>query len=1048
MTTKETTSSGRAGVPIEDSAAKMNIYHDYFQLTEEYTSKYGRNTILLMQVGAFFEMYGIKHGKSSNITRSEIDAFAQICNLTISDKKTTFEGGGVCMAGFRDYTLDKYIPKITDAGYTVVVFVQQQDNTGKCAFRRVLDSVYSPGTCVSYDTETSPQITNNIMCIWLETHMQVLQRSTSPVGEKMRETLVYGVAVANIFTGKTSIFEHQTPLFMSPTTFDELERYVSVYSPSEVIIVSPFDRRQTDCILQFSGVQTNSIHYIDSRNTQHIAVQNCMKQKYIRHLFASFYTEETYALCGEFQTYSVATQAFCFLLNFIQEHNPNLVRNIDIPVINNTSSRMILANHTLKQLNIVDNGESQGVGTLSSVSTFLNKCTTPIGRRQFYTQLANPVFDEAWLNREYEMIRSMLTPEKYAMVEPFRKSMRDICDIEKLMRQLMVRKIYPNSIYKLWSSVRVIQQINACLFETANITDYLCSGFHNTLQVSPHSFIESITEKVCTTISRSLILETCNGTQGFEHSIIQQGISVVLDNMIQKQTENMTLFGDIRESLNAIVRSCEKNADLDYVKIHETEKSGSSLQITKKRGLILKKYFNENPDRPVRLPNSDKFYYSKDVRLITASSTIDEIDIPLLTTICRELLNTKQRLSEIVEKVYIDFLKEFETECYKELEQLSAFVSKLDMLITKTYLAKTYNYCSPEIVETNASSFVEAKGLRHCLIEHLQQNELYVSNDVSLGKNETGILLYGTNAVGKTSLIRALGISVIMAQSGMFVPCSHFSYKPYTAIFSRILGNDNLFKGLSTFAVEMSELRMILKMTDSNSLVLGDELCSGTETESALSIFMAGLCDLHEKRASFLFATHFHEIMKMDEMDSLDRVQTKHMAVHYDRELDCLVYDRKLADGPGNRMYGLEVCKSLHLPTEFLDKAYAIRGKYFPETKGELSSPPSRTYNANKIRGKCEMCLTEIGEETHHLQEQHLANSDGFIGEFHKNHVANLMSLCSKCHDLVHMKEPSSKTIAPIETRKTELKEHKKVVRKKTTKGYSIFVESEMKLPS
>ena len=85
--------------------------------------------------------------------------------------------------------------------------------------------------------------------------------------------------------------------------------------------------------------------------------------------------------------------------------------------------------------------------------------------------------------------------------------------------------------------------------------------------------------------------------------------------------------------------------------------------------------------------------------------------------------------------------------------------------------------------------------LRHCLIEHIQQNELYVTNDVCIGniKNETdsvntdGMLLYGTNAVGKTSLIRALGISVIMAQSGMYVPCSSFKYKPYTAIFSRIL---------------------------------------------------------------------------------------------------------------------------------------------------------------------------------------------------------------------------------------------------------------------
>ena len=90
-----------------------------------------------------------------------------------------------------------------------------------------------------------------------------------------------------------------------------------------------------------------------------------------------------------------------------------------------------------------------------------------------------------------------------------------------------------------------------------------------------------------------------------------------------------------------------------------------------------------------------------------------------------------------------------------------------------------------------------------------------------------------------------------MAQAGLFVPCSYFEYQPYTAIFSRILGNDNLFKGLSTFAVEMSELRVILKSADQNSLVLGDELCSGTEMESALSLFSAGLIELSKKNATF-----------------------------------------------------------------------------------------------------------------------------------------------------------------------------------------------------
>jgi DNA mismatch repair protein MutS len=313
-----------------------------------------------------------------------------------------------------------------------------------------------------------------------------------------------------------------------------------------------------------------------------------------------------------------------------------------------------------------------------------------------------------------------------------------------------------------------------------------------------------------------------------------------------------------------------------------------------------------------------------------------------------------------------------------------------------------------------------------------------VANDLYLGKCSdkrsglvvqenaaNGILLYGTNAVGKTSLIRALGIAVIMAQAGLYVPCFAFTYRPYTAIFSRILGNDNLFKGLSTFAMEMSELRVILKMADQNSLVLGDELCSGTETESALSIFVAGLVKLHDIRASFIFATHCHEIVNYEEVRSLTNLALKHMAVHYDRELDALVYDRKVQDGPGNRMYGLEVCKSLHLDEEFLEQAYRIRTKYFPVVAGELVHTTSQ-YNTKKIRGLCEMCNVELGQEVHHLEPQCLANTDGMIavpdhhGVFHKNHPANLLSVCEACHLAAHKK----------------MEEGIKVSKKKTTKGY------------
>lgn len=317
------------------------------------------------------------------------------------------------------------------------------------------------------------------------------------------------------------------------------------------------------------------------------------------------------------------------------------------------------------------------------------------------------------------------------------------------------------------------------------------------------------------------------------------------------------------------------------------------------------------------------------------------------------------------------------------------------------------------------------------MIEHIQQNELYVTNDIALGGSYDGVLLYGTNAVGKTSFIRALGISVIMAQSGLFVPCSFFTYKPYTAIFSRILGNDNIFKGLSTFAVEMSELRVILKMANKNSLVLGDELCSGTELESALSIFVAGLMKLHANQSTFIFATHFHEIVEYEEINTLKNLRLCHMAVTFDRELDMLVYDRKLRDGSGPRTYGLEVCKSLYLEQDFLENAYNIRNKYFPTNRGELSNTTTK-YNSKKIRGKCEMCKEKLGDEIHHMQQQKDSDERGFIGTFHKNHNANLMSICTACHDKIHSKEQHENTM---------------IIRKKTTNGYMLKeVERENKI--
>jgi DNA mismatch repair protein MutS len=182
-------------------------------------------------------------------------------------------------------------------------------------------------------------------------------------------------------------------------------------------------------------------------------------------------------------------------------------------------------------------------------------------------------------------------------------------------------------------------------------------------------------------------------------------------------------------------------------------------------------------------------------------------------------------------------------------------------------------------------------------------------------------------------------------------------------------------------------------------------LCSGTETLSAISIFVAGIQQLHCSKSSFIFATHLHEIVDYSEITELQSVKLKHMEVIYDKERDVLDYDRKLRDGPGNSMYGLEVCKSLGLPGDFLDAAYEIRMKYHPESRSILSLKTSH-YNTKKIVGLCEKCGKKSGTEVHHLQHQRDANGDGVIinglGVFHKNNLANLMTLCEECHNETH----------------------------------------------
>jgi DNA mismatch repair protein MutS len=982
-----------------------SVIQEYFHLTDEYKIKYGGRTVVLLMVGSFMEIYGKKNPSTGLITGSNIQDVCEICNLQIAEKKVCVGNFQIVMAGMRDYCCEKYVKILVENGYTVPVFIQKKTDD---KITRVLQSVYSPGTFLSYDTDASPKRTNNIMCIWLEQTKSFLNK-TQPI-------MVCGLSTMNIFTGETYMFEYETQLLINPTAFDELERCVSVCSPSEIIFVSSFDEKTNNTILQYSGIgATERIHWIRPDDPKR---KNCENQTYIHHILSVFYGKDVYDTCHEFQTSLISTQSFCFLLDFIQEHNPNLVKQVAFPRFINNSDRLSLPNHTLQQLNII--GENQH-GNLSSVSTFLNKCCTSMGKRLFSYQITNPTCNVKWLETEYKMTAFLLEKENVGLMEILREEFKKIKDIEKMNRQIMIRKVYPSSLYQLHCSLVVIQSIYQKILEykdtlKSSSTDINPSVSHcifsQYLNMEDRVLSQQI-HQITNFLEENLQLEECKTTATittFETNIIQKGVSPKLDELVTKQQNSISNFHFIRDYLNQLLRTSEKDTkNTEYVKIHETEKSGSSLQITKTRANIMKKIIQQELKKDaecrVRVGSDNEhecFLYFKDIAFVPAGGTVEEIQFPLLTTICRFMLHIEDKINKEIACAFEIILQKMEDQFCAIIENHSQYIAKLDVLQTKAHLARKYNYCRPFIEEDAEKSFVNIADLRHCLIEHINQSEIYVTNNIVLGcGDKDGILLYGTNAVGKTSLIRAVGISIIMAQSGIYVPATHFCFQPYRAIYSRILGNDNLFKGLSTFAVEMSELRVILKMADENSIVLGDEVCSGTETVSALSIFVTTLQHLYKLKSSYIFATHFHEITGYAEIREIVTLHMKHLSIEYDAEKDCLVYFRKLQDGAGSSNYGLIVAKSLHLPDDFMENAYAFRKKHFPTTAGELSNKPT-IYNSKKIKSMCEICNVEIAEEIHHIQPQKDADEHGFIRTFHKNHPANLQGLCSKCHDVVH----------------------------------------------
>ena len=690
----------------------MTMLDIYFGNLEKYEKKYGKKTIFLMQCGSFFEVYSYKN-KEGRFVDDIITDFSRICDMTIAKKHGKYKGKQIFMAGFSPIDrIDKYVKILNDNGYVVPVWIQDEKVP---SIRKEL-GIYTPGTSFSLNSQS---ISNNIMCVWID-----IKEKTLLTKNKM---LLCGMSCIDVYTGTCNMFRFKEEYFHNPTTFDQLERFYTTFSPNEIIVIYNCSDEKINDIIKFSMSNTETIHKIrtdDKTSPFHKEIVNCDKQSYQKELLEMFYPEIEYNNFYEeykFRENHMATLSFTFLLNFVYSMQPNIVKKIKEPMIANTNDRLTLANHSAKQLNILKTTEQNG--RMSSVIQFLNRCKTPMGKRKLSYQILNPSTDSVYLNKEYSIIDYCKT--NFTEYENMYKDMTEICDFERFYRKIVLGKITPAEIYQFYNNLKQIKKIDKLIVKDEKIFNYI-----------NNSNLSSCYKKISSMIKKNLKLSECAhiSTTHFDENIFYPNIDEELDDISFKYCEAEDQLKRIKIHLESHIMKFEKKMkkNCGYVKEHKTEKSGIYFEITKRRSEILKKEM-EKVSYPIELTYKSSFngeerkisFDGDNLTFSKGTSNNKQITTSVLTKLYNESWTLKMKLKKHLGRVYKDFVEKMQN-FKREINSLISFVTSIDLIFTKALLAINFNYCRPIINDDNEKSFFDAVDMRHLLIEHLQQDEIYI----------------------------------------------------------------------------------------------------------------------------------------------------------------------------------------------------------------------------------------------------------------------------------------------------------------------------------
>ena len=941
----------------------------YFELQRLFEDKYGKNTIILMEIGTFFEVYEINNENEQIGKAKEI---ASLLNIQLTRKnKNIIENSekNPLMAGVPSISLEKHLSKIISYEKYTIVLIKQQGIPPNVT--RTLDAIISPGTNFDFAINSDENNTTSILV------------------DQIKGNYLIGYSAIDVTTGKCYFNEvygtSEDPNF----ALDEVFNYMNMHKTNELIIT-------------FASKDINEheiINYLECKNKIFHINKSRVKITYQNDLFQNIFNIQSLLTPIEhldMERYSQASESLAILIDFIINHDSTICQKLSNPIKLDVSKYVYLGNNALEQLNILESNNQ------TSISKLINNTSTAMGRRLLKERLTHPIKDHKELLKRYK-----LSQDLYDYHTPIENDLSNIYDIERLTRRIKLNKLHPFELSYLYDSLK---SINEVIVFMENYKFYQAPCTSDELNI----FINKINTTFQLDICAKYMIKDLH------ENMINTNINATLDTLVKenKQLENkLTVF---TQHISKFFNNDEQN---NYATINRLDKHGFFIQLTKNRYQLIKEQLQDS-----HLIIDGKLYLFKDFKIQIQTTNV-KITNDVTENITNQFIANQYKIIQLNKEVFKEQIKQYENQYSSLLLELCNFISIIDLTISNIKTSKKYNYVCPKIIKTtNNNNFLELITLRHPIIENNQETGIYIPNDIILGdltlaqKEYTnnviinnskydninnnkihGVLLYGINSSGKSSLMKSIGISVILAQSGFFVPASSMRFSLFDSIFTRISGADNISKGLSSFAVEMLDLKNIFNRATVNSLILGDEISHSTETMSGISIVASSILKLASLQSIFVFATHLHQLPEIQEIEELNNIMCLHLSVIYKDSEDKLIFDRKLKYGSGSSIYGLEFAKSLHMDKEFLNTANKIRKRITDDynTIERISQKKLSKYNKDLYITACAICGAKV-DDVHHIQEQSKSDDKGFIGHVNKNHKFNLIPLCKKHHKLVH----------------------------------------------